>query len=60
MARSNEQGADPLHSAQEGLGLGLVLARYIVEAYEAVIKVESILDRGSTFTVKLRRIKSGH
>jgi PAS domain S-box-containing protein len=53
-----EQGADPLKRAQEGLGLGLVLARYIVEAHRGIIEVDSTLGQGSTFTVKLPRINS--
>ncbi|MCL4294139.1 MAG: response regulator [Anaerolineae bacterium] len=53
-----EQGTDPLRRAQEGLGLGLVLARYIVEADRGTIEVESTLGQGSTFTVKLPRLKS--
>jgi PAS domain S-box-containing protein len=50
-----EQGSDPLKRAQEGLGLGLVLARYIVEAHRGTIEIESIPNRGSTVTVKLPR-----
>jgi predicted ATPase/signal transduction histidine kinase len=36
-----------------GLGLGLYLARSIVEAHGGTIKVESQLGEGSTFTVRL-------
>jgi PAS domain S-box-containing protein len=50
-----EQGSDPLKRAQEGLGLGLVLARYIVEAHRGTIEIESILNRGSTVTIRLPR-----
>jgi signal transduction histidine kinase len=50
-----EQGVDPLRRAQEGLGLGLVLARYIVEAHNGTIGIETTPDQGSTFTVKLPR-----
>jgi PAS domain S-box-containing protein len=53
-----EQGSDPLRRAQEGLGLGLVLARYIVEAHRGVIEVETVLGQGSTFTIKLPRVKA--
>jgi two-component system phosphate regulon sensor histidine kinase PhoR len=48
-----EQGVDPLRRAQEGLGLGLVLAHHIIQAHQGVIEVESIPQQGSTFTVKL-------
>jgi len=48
-----EQGVDPLRRAQEGLGLGLVLARYIVEAHKGTIEIETTPGQGSTFTVKL-------
>lgn len=50
-----EQGVDPVRRAQEGLGLGLVLARYIVEAHHGTIETESIPGQGSTFRVKLPR-----
>jgi signal transduction histidine kinase len=50
-----EQGVDPLRRAQEGLGLGLVLARYIVEAHNGAIEIETTPGQGSTFTVKLPR-----
>ena len=53
-----EQGSDPLKRAQEGLGLGLVLARYIVEAHRGTIEIESLLDHGSTVTVKLPRAET--
>jgi PAS domain S-box-containing protein len=53
-----EQGVDPVRRAQEGLGLGLVLARYIVEAHRGTIEVETSPGEGSTFTVKLPRTKA--
>jgi two-component system sensor histidine kinase/response regulator len=53
-----EQKADPVRRAQEGLGLGLVLARYIVEAHRGTIEVESTPGQGSTFSVKLPRTKA--
>lgn len=36
-----------------GNGLGLYLARYFVELHNGRIEVESVLDKGSTFTVRL-------
>jgi signal transduction histidine kinase len=36
-----------------GNGLGLYLARYFVELHNGNIEVESVLDKGSTFTVRL-------
>jgi signal transduction histidine kinase len=36
-----------------GNGLGLYLARYFVELHNGRIEVESVLERGSTFTVRL-------
>jgi signal transduction histidine kinase len=43
-ARSREQG---------GIGLGLAIARWIVEAHRGQIRVESALGQGSTFSVTL-------
>jgi len=37
--------------ARGGVGLGLVLARRIVEAHGGTITVESVLERGTTFTI---------
>lgn len=53
-----EQGSDPLRRAQEGLGLGLVLARYIIEAHRGKIEIETQPGKGSIFTVKLPRTKA--
>jgi signal transduction histidine kinase len=36
-----------------GNGLGLYLARYFVELHNGHVEVESLLDKGSTFTVQL-------
>lgn len=39
----------------EGTGLGLTFARYIAEAHNGDIKVSSVPDQGSTFTLELRK-----
>jgi two-component system phosphate regulon sensor histidine kinase PhoR len=52
-----EQGSEPGQRVQEGLGLGLVLVRYIVEAHRGTIEAETTLGQGSTFTIKLPRSK---
>ncbi len=43
----------------KGSGLGLALVKKIVEAHEGVIRVESALDKGSTFTVLIPYINTG-
>lgn len=42
-------------SEVSGLGLGLYIAREIVEAHNGKIKVKSLTGQGSTFTVDLKR-----
>ncbi len=53
-----EQDVDPLRRAQAGLGLGLVLAREIVEAHHGTITVVTEAGQGSRFTVTLPRPES--
>lgn len=52
-----EQGADSLRRAQEGLGVGLSLARHIIEAHHGTVEVDTHLGQGSTFTIKLPKTK---
>jgi signal transduction histidine kinase len=39
-----------------GAGLGLSIAQHVMEQHKGIIKVESELGKGSTFTVSLKRI----
>ncbi len=45
------------HSPTTGLGLGLYLSRRIVEDHGGQIEVKSVLGRGSTFEVRLPRVR---
>ena len=47
---------DPSHSTQ-GNGLGLALVKRVVDILQSEISVESVYGQGSTFTVKIRRLK---
>lgn len=47
------RGGDEMTRSVRGSGLGLTLVRRIVEAHGGVVRVESALGQGSTFTIHL-------
>jgi signal transduction histidine kinase len=51
---------EPLHSTKaRGLGLGLAIARSIIEKNQGTLRVASELGRGTTFTVTFRAAVEG-
>jgi signal transduction histidine kinase len=45
-------------SDREGTGLGLAMAKWIIDSHEWEIEVESELDKGSTFTLIIPRVRN--
>ena len=54
-----EQESDPVRRAQEGLGLGLALVRYIIDAHRGEIHLNTKPGVGSTFVVRLPQQAAG-
>lgn len=54
-----EQMSNSLTRGVEGLGLGLPLVRYVVQAHGGNIKLNSVLGEGSQFIVQLPLSRSG-
>ena len=51
--------ADPARSKNQtqGYGLGLSIAKKIIDLHKGIVKVNSKINQGSTFIVQLPRIK---
>jgi two-component system phosphate regulon sensor histidine kinase PhoR len=47
------RGGDPHTRTVKGAGLGLTLVKQIVQAHHGTVHVQSEMERGSTFTVRL-------
>jgi signal transduction histidine kinase len=50
------QESDGLTRSHEGSGLGLAITRHLVQLMDGTISVDSVLGRGSVFTVTLARL----
>jgi signal transduction histidine kinase len=51
---------EPYYSTkQTGFGLGLAVTRWIIEQHKGSIEVESLVDKGTTFTVRLPAVEGG-
>lgn len=51
------RGGDELTRSVKGSGLGLTLVKQVVEAHGGEVQVESALDQGSTFSIRLPTAK---
>lgn len=48
-----QQLDSPYNRQHQGMGIGLALSKQLVELHGGIIEVESIIDDGSTFTVRI-------
>jgi signal transduction histidine kinase len=46
-------------ASHEGTGLGLALVRALAEIHDGILKIESVLDRGTTVSVSIPAVASG-
>ncbi|MBZ0291840.1 MAG: HAMP domain-containing histidine kinase [Anaerolineae bacterium] len=56
--RFYQADASRMRAEDSSSGLGLAIAKWIVEAHDGVINVESELDKGSTFVVEIPLLKT--